>query len=483
MDTTKSAQISRKSFIQSFIILIVLILIAGVLTRVIPSGSYTRADQGGSTVILPDSYQPQAKPDYPIWRWFTAPVEVLAGPDSLTIITILIFLLMVGAAFAVLQHSQILASVISRIIALFGGRKYLLLWVISLFFMVIGGFFGIFEEVIPLVPIMIALAIHLGWDTLTGLGMSILAVNMGFSTAITNPFTIGVAQKLAELPLFSGAGLRMVFFVIIYLIFMLFLTGYARRIEKDPVVSPVYREEEAASLRGKHSEWQAGEVDSAKLKPALVWFGSFTLLIAIVLFSAPFVEFLSSYSLPLVALLFFIGGLGAGFLSGTPGKKVWKAAWEGALGIAPGIPLILMASSVKYIVTEGAILDTLLMYASGWLNGTSAYAASLITYGLALVIEFFIGSGSAKAFLLMPILVPLADLIGITRQAVITAYCFGDGFSNLIYPTNPVLLIALGLTVVSYPKWLKWSLRLWLWVFPVTVLFLLFAVFIKFGPF
>lgn len=483
MDTNQSTQISRKSFIQSFIILVVLILAAGILTRIIPSGSFSRLEQNGSTMILPGSYTPMDKPDYPIWRWFTAPVEVLAGPDSLTIITILLFLLMVGAAFSVLQHSQILASVITRIITLFGGKKYLLLWVVSLFFMIIGGFFGIFEEVIPLVPIMIALAIHLGWDSLTGLGMSILAVNMGFSTAITNPFTIGVAQKLAELPLFSGAALRLVFFVIIYLVFMLFLMSYARRVEKNPESSPVYREEESASMRGKQVTWKTGETDAGKLKRALIWFGAFTLLIAVVLFSAPFVAFLSSYSLPLVALLFFAGGLGAGFLSGTPAKKVWKAAWDGALGIAPGIPLILMASSIKFIVTESKVLDTLLMHASGWLNNTSPYSAALIIYGLALVIEFFIGSGSAKAFLLMPILVPLADLIGITRQSVITAFCFGDGFSNLIYPTNPVLLIALGMTVVSYPKWLKWSMRLWIWVLPVTILFLIFAVYIKFGPF
>lgn len=109
--------------------------------------------------------------------------------------------------------------------------------------------------------------------------------------------------------------------------------------------------------------------------------------------------------------------------------------------------------------------------------------AALTVYGLALIIEFLVASGSAKASLLMPILLPMADLIGVTRQVTVTAYCFGDGFSNLVYPTNPVLLISLGLTVVSYAKWLKWSLELWLWVILITIAFLGFAVAINFGPF
>jgi uncharacterized ion transporter superfamily protein YfcC len=109
--------------------------------------------------------------------------------------------------------------------------------------------------------------------------------------------------------------------------------------------------------------------------------------------------------------------------------------------------------------------------------------AALLIYALSLLIEFFVASGSAKAFLLMPIMLPLADLVGVTRQTAVTAYCFGDGFSNMIYPTNPVLLICLGLTVVSYPKWLKWSLSLWVWVFLLTVIFLAIAVAMQYGPF
>lgn len=482
MEQKAGAQISRKSFIQSFIILFILMMAAGVLTRVVPSGAFTRSIVGGRDVIDPNSFTYQARPDYPIWRWFTAPAEVLAGPDGLTVITIILFLLMVGASFAVLDKSGILRAVIARIVGRFGQRKYLLLLVVSLFFMLMGAFFGIFEEVLPMVPIMIALSIYLGWDTFVGLGMSILAVNMGFSAAVTNPFTIGVAQKLANLPLFSGAWLRLIFFAVTYIIFALFLTGYAKRIEKKPELSLCYAEDKAAGE--KYRVLDLG-VDAAQteIRKSLIWFGTFVFLIMLVLIGSPFIAVISSYSLPMVSLLFLIGGLGAGFLSGAKSKVVWSAAWEGMMGIAPGIVLILMAASIKYIVATGGIMDTILYQASSTITHASPFTAALLVYGLALLIEFFIGSGSAKAFLMMPILLPLADLVGVTRQTSVMAYCFGDGFSNLIYPTNPVLLIALGLTVVTYPKWLKWSLKLWAYIVPLSILFIGLAVLLHYGPF
>jgi uncharacterized ion transporter superfamily protein YfcC len=483
MDDNRGAAISRNSFIQSFIILFVLMILAGILTRVIPAGSFTRLEVDGAQVIQPGSFALTERPDYPIWRWFTAPVEVLAADGNLIVIVILLFLLMVGAAFAVLQYSGILEAVIGNIIHSFGGRKYLLLLAVALFFMILGGFFGIIEEIVPLVPIIVALAIYLGWDSLTGLGMSLLAVNMGFSTAITNPFTIGVAQKLAGLPLFSGAGLRLFFFVVVYAIFAVFLTRYAKMIEKNPEKSPVWSLEQAAHMRDAKRDFSDISGSTTRLKPALIYFAVWMALIAVVLFASPFVNVLSDYALPIVAICFLAAGLGAGFLSGANPKSIWKAAGTGALGIAPGIPLILMASSIRLIVQNGGIMDTILNAASGWIKGASPFGASLLVYLLALLIEFFIGSGSAKAFLLMPILAPLADLVGVTRQITVTAYCFGDGFSNLIYPTSPVLLIALGLTVVSYPHWFKWTMKLWAVILPVTVLFLLLAVGIHYGPF
>jgi uncharacterized ion transporter superfamily protein YfcC len=207
------------------------------------------------------------------------------------------------------------------------------------------------------------------------------------------------------------------------------------------------------------------------------------LFIFAVMLAGPFVPAISDYSLPIVGILFLIGGLGAGFISGAGGKKVWQGLVEGWGGLAPSVPLILMAASIRFIIDSGGVTDTILHAAAEPFQQLGAFPASIVVYALALGIEFFIASGSAKAFLMMPIVLPLADLIGVTRQTAVLAYIFGDGFSNLAYPTNPVLLISLGLTVVSYPKWLRWTAKLWLWVILATVAFLGIAVAIGFGPF
>jgi len=143
----------------------------------------------------------------------------------------------------------------------------------------------------------------------------------------------------------------------------------------------------------------------------------------------------------------------------------------------------MMASSVKHIVATGGILDTILHWASTLFVGTNPLVSALLIYALTLVLEILISSGSAKALLLIPILIPLADLVGVNRQIAVSAYCFGDGFSNMAYPTNVTLLITLSLTVVPYPKWLKWLLGLWFWVILATVAFLAVAVAINYGPF
>jgi uncharacterized ion transporter superfamily protein YfcC len=403
------AQISTKAFVQSVLILFILMLLAGVLTRVVPAGSYATILQGDRKVYDPASFQLVPAPAYPAWRWFTAPLEVLGGPDKLTI--------------------------------------------------------------------------YLGWDSLTGLGMSILATNMGFSAAVTNPFTIGVAQKLAGLPLFSRAWQRILIFLAIYAVLGVFLVTYARKIEREPQASSVYAQDQAE--RRKYGSLGVGQLaaGSGYLGRAMAWFGACVVLILCVLLGGPLAPALSDYSLPLVGILFLVGGLGAGFLSGTGRGDVLRAAGQGISGTLPAIPLILMAASIKYIVAAGGIMDTILHSASLRFAGASPLASVLMMYVLALVIEFFVASGSAKACLLIPILMPLGDLVGVTRQAGVTAYCFGDGFSNLAYPTNPVLLICLGLTAVGYPAWLKWTAKLWAGVLVVTVIFLAVAVAIGYGPF
>lgn len=479
-DKKAGAQISAKAFLQAVLIIFALMMAAGILTRVVPAGQYVRVERDGREVIDPTSFALTERPDYPVWRWFTAPFEVLAAPGNLTVIAIILFILLVGVAFAVMDKSGIIKSVISRIIGAFGQRKYTLLLVITFFFMALGAFFGIFEEVIPLVPIIIALAFSLGWDSLTGLGMSILATNVGFSLAVFNPFTIGVSQKLAGLPMFSGALPRVFLFIVGYVILAVFLRAYARKIDKHPEASPVFGEDQAE--RQRLGAFEAEQNDDPRIRAAIVFLAVFFALILAVLVASPFIEFLSEYALPITGLMFVIGGIGAGLIAGV-GRAVWKAAWDGFLGIAPAVPLLMMAASVRYIVQMGGILDTILHSASTLTTGLSPLGAALAIYGLTLVMELFITSGSAKALLLIPILMPLADLVGVNRQIAVSAYCFGDGFSNLVYPTNAALLITLSLTVVPYHKWVKWLLKLWFWIFLATLAFLVVAVAINYGPF
>ena len=479
-ESKSGAQISTKAFLQAVVIIFVLMMAAGILTRVVPAGQYAMIDQGGRQVIDANSFSLTARPNYPLWRWFTAPFEVLGAEGNITVIAIILFILLVGVAFAVMDKSGILKSAISRIIKAFGGRKYVLLLVITFFFMALGAFFGIFEEVIPLVPIIIALSFSLGWDSLVGLGMSILATNVGFSMAVFNPFTIGVSQKLAELPMFSGALPRVLLFVVGFGILALFLRTYAKKVDKHPEASPVYMEDQKERLHLGTFEMDA--TDDPRMRTAIIFLAVFFALILAALVASPFVSFLSDYALPITGLLFVIGGIGAGLLAGV-GKKVWKAAWDGFLGIAPAVPLLMMAASVRYIVQMGGILDTILHWASSLTTGLTPFTAALAIYGLTLIMELFITSGSAKALLLIPILMPLSDLVQVNRQIAVSAYVFGDGFSNLVYPTNAALLITLSLTVVPYHKWVKWLLPLWFWIFLVTVIFLGLAVVFHYGPF
>jgi len=480
MNQDSSIKIGRRMFIQSVLILFLLMMVAGVLTRVIPAGAYERITLDGRESIAPASFRLVDRPDYPVWRWFTAPVEILAAPGNLTLIVILIFLIFIGGSFSIMEKSGLIHTLLARIVKRYARRKYLLLLVVTAFFMLMGAFFGIVEESIILVPVCVALAYSVGWDAFVGLGMSVLATNLGFSAAITNPFTVGVGQKLAGLPIFSGTLLRVALWLVVYVAFAFFLAGYARRIERNPQASPIFGEDDAD--RKRYGNFQAAAEENPKLGAALTFFGACLVIILAVLFASPFVEAISDYAFPIVGVLFLVAGIGAGLIAGM-GKRVWSALWQGILGIAPAIPLILLATSVKHIVLQGGVLDTILHFAATPLSGASPFVMVLLIYGLTMVIEVFVPSGSAKGFLMLPILLPLAGMLGVTSQQTVLAYCLGDGPANLIYPTNAMLLISLGLTTVRYSKWLKWSWPLWLALLVISVAFLGIAVATGYGPF
>jgi uncharacterized ion transporter superfamily protein YfcC len=485
-------QIGIRSFVGAFCILLALMILVGVLTRLIPSGAYERTTGQGRTLVVPGSYHQIEKPVYPVWRWFTAPVEVLGGPDNLTVITIILFLVFIGGAFAVVEKGEILKHILSVFVARFQRRKYLLMAGVMLFFSVCGGILGIYEEAVPLVVFIVPLAHALGWDSLTGLGMSLLALAFGFSASVTNPFTVGVAQSIAGLPLFSGSGLRLLFFFTTYVVVFLFVARYARRVERDPARSLVWAEDRAALGTAVPPSGQAAvkEVEPSRskaMRKATLWLSAWmglTLLFIIAMVALRGVlPALSTYAFPAVGVFFLISGLGSGLLAGMGARKTFGAFLRGVVNILPAVVLILMALSIKQIFVEGGIMDTILSVASAAIAGAPKLIAAFLVYLSTLILEFFVGSASAKAFLMMPIIAPLADLVGITRQSAVLAYDIGDGFANMFYPSNALLLIALGLTVVGYPKWIRWTLPLQGIMFIVSMLFLAFSVAINWGPF
>jgi len=479
-----SLQIGKKAFFSAIIILLVLMLFAGVLTRIVPSGEYQRQQIDGREMVIPGSYAPVDVSPPPVWRWFTAPFEVLWGSDSLTINTIILLLVLISGAFHILEFGGIMRSILRVLVERFKHKKYLLMAIIIFFFMFSAAVLGIYEGMVPMVVIVVPLAYALGWDSLTGLGMSLLAMAFGFSAAVTNPFTIGVAQGIAGLPLFSGAWLRIIFFIVVYGLVFMFVRRHALKVEQNPKLSPVYKED--LEVRQNYSmDPEEGEsyLEGEQLRRSLWWvLGWIGAAIAFVLVSSQ-IESIAFLAFPVMGLLFFIAGVGGGFLAGLSSRTIASVFFKGTLSILPAVLLIMMAMSVKHIISSGGIMDTILFHASELIRGTGPSVAALLIYALTMLLNFFVASASAKAFLMMPILAPLADLVGLTRQTVVLAFDFGDGFSNMIYPSNPLLLIALGFTVVSYPKWLKWTLPIQGMVFALTLVFLMVAVSIGFGPF
>ncbi|MDR2471622.1 MAG: hypothetical protein LBD09_05885 [Treponema sp.] len=483
MGNQSAIKIGKKAFLFSALIILLLMIASGFLTVILPAGIYDRVTEDGRTLVVSGSYREIPKPSYPFWRWFTAPVEILFGPDNITPIVLIIFIFAVGGSIGILESAGILQNLVNMLVRRFAKRKYLLIAVLVFFFMFVSGFVGIYEGMVPVIIFIIPIALSLGWDTLTGLGMSLLPLSFGFASAVTNPFTIAVAQRIADLPLFSGSWLRLIFFAVVYCLVTFFVIRHAKKVEANPALSSCFREDEALRRRLRETPAvEAGGEDRRKWR-ALVWFTSCIALAMIIVVGTARIPGLSNLAFPVMTLLFMAGGIGGGLLAGLGTGKTFAGFGQGAVNFIPGIVLVLMAYSVKHIITTGMIMDTILFGAAELIRRSPPLTAAFLIYAATLVMNFFIGSASAKAFLMMPLLTPLADLVGITRQTAVLAFDFGDGFSNMIFPTNALLLIGLSFSAAGYTKWMAFTWKLQLVILALTSAFLAFAVWIGFGPF
>ena len=463
MDTQKEKKglnISTKSFITAIVVIFILMAATYILTFFIPGGEYARVlDANGNMVIDQAAGFKAVEGGIPFWKWILSPILVLGAEGSGSLIAVIVFLLVIGGVFNSLDKCGLMKYMLDKITYRFGKNRYQLMALVVLFFMAMGSLIGSFEEAIPLVPIVVALATNLGWDRLTGVGMSLLAIGCGFAAGVCNPFTVGVAQELAGLPMFSGMWFRGLSFCLIYGLLMAFLIIYARKIEKPLSVS-----------LGRNEFKESKAMDKGLFCfVAIVGVGILAIL------SSVFITILQDYTMIIVAAMFLAAGISSTLLSGMSGKNLGITFWNGLISVLPAVLMILMANSIKYTMTEAHILDTVLYGAVGMAESLPKWAVILFVYFVVLVMNFFIPSGSAKAFLLIPLLIPVAQIFGISSQLCIVAYAFGDGFSNVFYPTNPVLLIGLGLADVNYGDWVKWSLPFQLLNLALTSAVLLFG--------
>lgn len=463
------SNISVRSFVTVMVLLLVVLLLSGSLSYFVPQGSFQRATDGN---IIPGSYQAGDVEGIALWRIFTAPVRVFASEDAITIIMISVFLLVMSGIFNLLDKTGGIKAFIAYIMRSLKNSGRQVICITVLVFMLFGSLFGMFEELVTLLPLIIVFMLSMQLDTMVGLGTCLMAACFGFSTAITNPFSVGTAAQLAGIPVSSGAWLRVVFFVIVYVLLCIFLLGYLKMIRRDPKRSPSYEIDQK-----KRANLMVQKEDASQDQQKI--FRVYALFFAIqgaLLVAIACVRAISGLAIPILAASFLIFGLLAGQLVCKNFRAVLSYFLKGGAAMLPAVAMIALASSVKLVMAESNIIDTVMHSVLQLLEGKGKFVTILLIYGLILFLQLFIGSASAKIFLVMPIVLPITNALGISPTLVILTYCMADGFTDVILPTNPVLLIGLSMANVSYWKWLKWTWKLQLLLFIVSVLVLFLGV-------
>ncbi|MCL2512394.1 MAG: AbgT family transporter [Oscillospiraceae bacterium] len=466
-------RINKKTILFIAVILFAIMAFVGTLSQTVPRGVYAEDADGK---IIDGTYE---LIDYkmPVWKIVLSPIMVFTASESVTGLAIIIFIILIGGTFLVLDKCGALKYIMASVVKRFGRKKYLMLCVMVFIMMALSSVAGILEESVTLVPIAAAIALALGWDSFVGLSLSLVAIAFGFTAATFNPFNVLLVQRLAGLDIFSGLWYRIIVFIVIYIVFAGFLVAYAKKIEKDPKKSIAYESDKI--LREKYDMGDSEKILADKSLGKAVKVFALCLSGVFVMTALDFAfKMEGMLSMPSMALLFTAGGLSAGAVCGLRGKNLLKSFFSGAKAVAPVIPLLLFILAITYILREGRIIHTLLYHIYNLIAGVGPYSAILLLCLIVIIFEFFIGSGTAKAFLMMPILLPLTDLIGVERQAVVLSFCLGDGFTNILYPTSGIMIIAIGLVGISYRKWLKFSWKLFLMSGAAAAGLMLLAVFI-----
>ena len=408
----------------TYVIIAMLITLCAIATWFVPGGSYVTGEDGTLVYEQVDAV-PQT------WQVFSAIYHGFVKQAG-----IIILILVVGGAFWLLNATGAVSAGISRFIRRVGRYDKLVLVALTLLFSLAGAVFGMSEETIPFIGIVVPLVVSMGYDAFMGMLIVYVAANVGFSSAFLNPFTVGIAQGMAGLPLFSGMNYRLFCWGLLTLLMVLFVMVYARRTR---------RARPAAAAVGTG----VTPVLTGRQKAILL------VLLATVVMLIVGVTCWDWY-MPEITGLFLLMGIVCGIIAGFGANRIADELMAGARDILSAALVVGFASGIVVILQDGHIVDSILHGLQSGLDGTGPVASLSAMYGIQALINFLIPSATAKAAITIPIMAPFSDLVGVSRQAMVLAFQFGDGFTNMITPTSGVLVAALAMARIPYEKWVKW---------------------------
>ena len=448
----------------TFVILVAIIIIAAIATYLIPAGEFTRFKDAatGKTLVEAGSYHRIASnPLNPLLIPSAIYTGIVKSASTIT------FMLIIGGAFEVITSTGALTALCKKLTKTFSKHKYAVIPVFLTLFSIFGFTMGMSSEVMIFVPIGITLALFLGLDKVTGTAMIALGAAVGFTAGILNPFNVGVAQDIAELQLFSGMAYRIVILVILLAATSAYIIIYAKKVAANPEKSVIYGIQEDTEYT---FEDVSDSISKSQIAVLVIMAAGFGILIYGLSKKGWYFEEMSG--------LFIFMGIACGLVSGYGPSRIAKEFGNGAKGIVVGCLIIGIARTVEVILSDAKILDTIVY---GIVNIVNVMPGSIKAVGMFIcqsLINCVIVSGTGQAAVTMPLMVPVSDLVGISRQTAVLAFQLGDGFSNSVLPMSSSLMGYLAVSKIPYSKWLKFMMPLFLIWTALGCLFMLGALII-----
>ena len=462
----------KKKFVfpNTYVIIILMMIVAVLLTWIIPSGEFERVKDEVSkqSIIIPGTFK--YIENNPI-SLFKIPVYIMKGLAKASDIVFLVII--VGGAFNIIIETGMFQSFAGRLTKVFSNKEVLIIPAFSTMFALACTTMGV-NTFIGFAPIAVIIARSIGYDAIVGVSMVALGGAIGFSTGTFNPFTTGVAQSLAGLPIFSGLGYRFVCLVVFLIVTNIYIIWYAKKIKANPESSVVY-EMEQENKKIEVSEKQHDKIEGRHYLVLLIVIACFVLLV--------YGSQNWKWKLQENAAMFIWMGVLSGFAYGFGPSKIAEEFTKGAKKLVYGALMIGMANGISLILTDGKILDTTVQYLGGLLVTLPSYLQAAGMFLMQLLINGLITSGSGQAAATMPIMLPVADIIGITKQTTVLAFNFGDGLSNYILPTSSALMGFIAMVGISYSNWMKFMWKLFLIWIVVGAILVIVANSINYGPF